>query len=195
VIQGHNVAKVVIPCWGTAWGSRAKIEAKAKQKDGRISTATCKIDFREPAGQGQFEEFLYEPLGRPILGEAAGKFIYVNSDPPLHQKIFGSTQTSFEKALEDDRAAQMRVAAIVIDAVVFTVASKKYAKGGEKGLHLGEDPVTGLREFVEEKRYELDGKVVRAFVREAIDDKPGLMVHESEDSLEPDSQGVPGAGV
>ena len=168
LIQGHNVAKITVLYWGTAWGARAKVEAKAKRKDGVIAIATCRVDFREPSGQDQFKEFFYEPLGRSILGEAAGEFIYVNSDPPFHQKVFGTTQASFEKALEDDSVAQMRVAAIVTDAVVFAVASKKYAIGGEKGLHLGDDPVTGVREFIEGKRYELDAMLVRAFVKRVV---------------------------
>jgi hypothetical protein len=62
----------------------------------------------------------------------------------------------------------MRVASIVSDAVVYAVASKKYMKGGEKGLTIDpQDPITGVREFVEAKRSKLDSKIVRAFVKES----------------------------
>lgn len=167
LMPGVNVAKVVVPYWGTAWGARATIEAKAKRTDGKLALATCKVDFREQPGPDQYEDFEYLSIGRPILGEAAGKYIYVNSDPPLHRKLFGDSKETFERALESEPVAQMRVAAIVTDAVVYAVASKKYQKGGEKGLPIGNEPITDVRAFVEAKRYELDSKIVRAFLKES----------------------------
>jgi len=168
LMTGSTVAKVVVPCWGTAWGAKAEIEAKAKRTDGKLALTRCKVDFREQRGADQYEDFEYLSIGRPILGEAAGKYIYVNSDPPLHRKLFGDSKDTFELALENNPVAQMRIAAIVTDAVVYAVASKKYQKGGEKGLTIGNEPITDVRAFVEEKRYELDSKIARAFVRETV---------------------------
>lgn len=168
LIAGSNVAKVVVPYWGTAWGAKAEIEAKAKRTDGKLGVTKCKVDFREQRGADQYEDFEYLSIGRPILGEAAGKYIYVNSDPPLHRKLFGDSKETFELALETNPVAQMRIAAIVTDAVVYTVASKKYQKGGEKGLTIGNEPITDVRAFVEEQRYELDSKIARAFVKELV---------------------------
>ena len=167
VVPGSNIAKVVIPYWATAWGAKAEIEAKAKRTDGRIAFARCKLGFREQTGLNQYEDLLYEPLDRPVLGEAAQKYIYVNSRPPVHRSLFGDSQETFERALEVDPIAQMRMASIVTDAVVYDVASKKYHKGGEKGLTIGNEPITEVREFVEAKRYELDSKIVRAFLKES----------------------------
>ena len=86
---------------------------------------------------------------------------------PVHRSLFGDSQETFERALEVDPIAQMRMASIVTDAVVYDVASKKYHKGGEKGLTIGNEPITEVREFVEAKRYELDSKIVRAFLKES----------------------------
>ena len=166
LMPGGSVAKVVVPYWGTAWGARAEIEAKAKRADGKHVFARCKVGFREARGPDQYENIYYELLGRRILGEVAGKNIHVNSEPPLHRQIFGDSQETFDRALEENTIAQMRVAAVVSDAVVYSVASTKYHAGGKKGLDLGSDPVTGLRAFVEAKRYELEPKMVRAFVKE-----------------------------
>lgn len=165
-MSGTNIAKVLIPFWGTAWGARAEIEAKAKRTDGKKALTKCKVDFKEEHGQDQYEDFEYTEIDRPILGEAAGKYIYVNSKPGLHRTLFGESQESFEEALEKNNVAQMRVASIVSDAVVYAVASSKYRKGGEKGLPIdSNDPITAVREFVEQKRYELDSKIARAFVK------------------------------
>jgi len=167
IMSGTNIAKILMPFWGTAWGARAEVEAKAKRTDGKMAFARCKVDFKEERGQDQYEDFEYTEIDRPILGEAAGKYIYVNSRPTLHRHLFGESQQSFEEALENNNMAQMRVASIVSDAVVYAVASSKYRKGGEKGLSIdSNDPITGVREFVEQKRYELDSKIVRAFVKE-----------------------------
>jgi hypothetical protein len=171
LIPGSNVAKVVLPYWSTGWGARASIEAKAKKTDGKLALAICKIEFREQQGPNQYEDFSYEPIDRPVLGEAAGKYIYVNSRPSLHRTLFGNSQDTFDKSLEQSPIAQMRVASIVSDAVVYAVASTKYMKGGEKGLTIDEgDPITAVREFVEAKRYELDSKLVRVFLRGSLDD-------------------------
>jgi hypothetical protein len=167
VMPGESVAKAVIPYFGTAWGAKAEIEAKAKRADGKHAFAKCKVRFREQQGPDQYENIYYDALDRPILGEVAGRNIHVNSEAPLHRRLFGDSQESFDEALEADPIAQMRVAAIVSDAVVYAVASTKYHTGGEKGLDLGPDPVTGLRAFVEAKRYELEPKMVRAFLKES----------------------------
>jgi hypothetical protein len=167
IMPGTNIAKVVIPYWATGWGARATVEAKAKRTDGQWGSAECKIDFREHRGPDQYEDIVYDAIERPILGEAAGKYIYVNSKPLLHRKLFGDTQETFDRSLEQASVAQMRVASIVSDAVVYAVASTKYMKGGEKGLTIdNNDPITAVREFVEAKRYELDSKIVRAFLTE-----------------------------
>jgi len=168
LMPGANVAKVVVPYWGTAWGAKAEIEAKAKKADGRLALARCKVDFREQPGANQYKDFEYTSMGRHVLGEAAGEYIYVNSDPPLHQKLFGGSRETFDRALESDPIAQMRIAAIVTDAVVYSVASKLYQKGGENAPTIGTEPITDVRVFVEAKRYELDSKIVRAFVKEGV---------------------------
>jgi hypothetical protein len=99
LIPGTNVAKVVIPYWGTAWAAKATIEAKAKRTDGKVALAMCKVDFREQKGPDQYEDIVYEAIERPVLGEAAGKYVYVNSKPPLHQTLFGDSQDTFDRAL------------------------------------------------------------------------------------------------
>ena len=171
LMSGGNVAKVVFPYWGTAWGAKATIEAKAKRTDGRLGLSQCKVEFRQQQGPNQYEDVVYEAIERQILGEAAGKYVYVNSRPSLHQRLFGDSQETFDKALEDSSIAQMRVAGIVSDAVVYAVATTKYMKGGEKGLTIDEsDPITAVREFVEAKRYELDAKLVRAFLKDNFGD-------------------------
>lgn len=169
VIKGSRIAKILLPYWATAWGAKATIEAKAKRGDGRYALATCKADFREHSGKNQYDDIVYEPLDRPVLGEAALQFIYVNSKPPLHRILFGETQESFDRALEANPVGQMRVASIVTDAVVYDVASKKYRKGGEKGLTIGSEPISDVRSFVEAKRYELDSKIARAFLKDIAD--------------------------
>ncbi|HZT29206.1 MAG TPA: hypothetical protein VFA33_04945 [Bryobacteraceae bacterium] len=166
LMPGGNVAKVVVPYWGTAWGARAEIEAKAKRADGQHAIARCKVRFREERGPDYYENIWYDSLDRKVLGEVAGRNIHVNSNPQLHRQLFGDSQETFDQALEKNEIAQRRVATIISDAVVYAVASTKYQAGGEKGLDLGPDPITGLRTFVEEKRYELEPKMVRAFVRE-----------------------------
>lgn len=167
IMAGTSIAKVVIAYWAAGWGARAVVEAKAKRTDSHWASAECKLDFREHRGPDQYEDIVYDAIERPILGEAAGKYIYVNSKPALHRKLFGDTQETFNQALEAASVAQMRVASIVSDAVVYAVASTKYMKGGEKGLTIDtNDPITGVREFVEAKRYELDSKIVRAFLTE-----------------------------
>jgi hypothetical protein len=169
VIKGSRIAKILLPYWATAWGAKVTVEAKAKRADGRYALATCKADFREQSGKNQYDDIVYEPLDRLVLGEAALQFIYVNSKPPLHRILFGETQESFDKALEENPIGQMRVASIVTDAVVYDVASKKYRKGGEKGLTIGSEPISDVRSFVEAKRYELDSKIARAFLKDVTD--------------------------
>ena len=167
MLPGGDVAKVVVPYFGTAWGAGAEIEARAKTADGKPAFAICKVGFREQQGPDQYENIYYEALGQPSMGQVAGKNIHVNSEPPLHRRLFGDSQDSFDEALEQNPIAQMRVAAIVSDAVVYSVASTKYQTGGEKGLDLDPDPITALRAFVEEKRYLLEPKMVRAFLKES----------------------------
>ena len=167
LLPGSKVAKVVVPYWGTAWGANAHIEAKAKRTDGKIALAKCKVVFREQEGPNVYEHFEYMSIGRPILGEAAGKYIYINSDPPLHRRLFGDTRESFDSALETDPAAQMRVASIVTDAVIYSVAEKKSHMGGDKGFTIGTEPVSDVRAFIEAKRFDLDLKIVRHFLKES----------------------------
>jgi len=166
VMKGTRLARIVLPYWATAWGAKATIEARAKRSDGKTAFATCKVDFREQSGGKQYEDILYEPLDRPVLGEAAPRYIYVNSRPSFHRELFGNTQESFDKALEENPIGQMRVASIVTDAVVYDVASKKYHKGGDKGLTIGNEPISEVRAFVEAKRYELDSKIAKAFIKD-----------------------------
>ena len=92
LIAGHNVARILVPFRATGWGQNAVLKAKAKLSDGMTAHAKCKLKFERQPGDQKFSNFIYEDLGRPILGDVAGDKLYVNAGYALHRQIFGDTK-------------------------------------------------------------------------------------------------------
>jgi len=166
-IAGHNVARITIPFRATGWGQRATLNAKAKRSDGTQAFAKCKVKFEHQPGNQKFSNFLYEDLGRAVLGDVAGDKLYINSGYSLHRQIFGETEDDFNKRLESDRIAQMRAATVLVETTVYHAATVKYQTGGAKGLQIDpDDPIGSLRPYIEESRMKLEPRVARALAPE-----------------------------
>jgi hypothetical protein len=164
-VAGQDLARVVVSFSATGWGHQAKLVAQAKRSDGKLVTAKCSVKFEHPEGGHKFSDFVYEDLGRPVLGDVAGNKIYVNSGYALHKKIFGADEEQFNKNLETNPMAQARAASIFVETAVFHTATTKHQAGGKKGLHINpDDPMGSLRPYLDESKMKLEPKVYQALV-------------------------------
>lgn len=162
-ISGRSVARITVPFGATGWGQRATLSAKAKRNDGQQAYAKCKLKFEHQQGNQKFSNFLYEDLGRPVLGDVAGDKLYINSGYSLHRQIFGETDDDFNMKLESDAIAQLRAATVLVETTVYHAATIKHQAGGAKGLQIDpDDPIGSLRPYVDESRMKLEPRVVRA---------------------------------
>jgi hypothetical protein len=165
IVAGSRVARLAVTYKGNAWGQRAILLAKAKKKDGSEARARCRLKFDVELESNKFSDIRYHDLERNVLGDVAENILYVNSGYALHKQIFGDTEEDFYQSLETDRTAQIRSAAILIEAVIYNAASTKWLAGGKKGLDVRpNDPVGSVRDYVEESRMKLEGKIYRALV-------------------------------
>jgi hypothetical protein len=163
LIEGYNVARVLVPFRATGWGQRAVLRAKAKRTDGRTAHAKCKLKFEHQPGDQKFSNFHYEDLGRAVLGDVAGDKLYVNAGYALHRQIFGDTEDDFNESLESDPIAQIRAASVLVETAVFHTATTKHQAGGKKGLHIDpDDPVGSLRPYLDESKMKLEPRVFHA---------------------------------
>lgn len=163
LIEGTNVARLLVPFRATGWGQNAVLRAKAKRADGKMAHAKCKLKFERLPGDQKFSNFLYEDLGRSILGDVAGDKLYVNSGYALHRQIFGDTEDDFNRSLETDPIAQVRAVSVLVETAVFHTATTKHQAGGRKGLHIDpDDPIGSLRPYLDESKMKLEPKVYRA---------------------------------
>lgn len=170
VVEGQDLARVVVSFSATGWGHQSKLVAQAKRSDGKLAVARCSLKFERPEGGQKFGDFVYEDLGRPVLGDVAGNKIYVNSGYALHQKIFGADEAQFNKNLEANPMAQARAASVFVETAVFHTATTKHRAGGKKGLHINpDDPMGSLRPFLDESKMKLEPKVYQALVSAADD--------------------------
>jgi hypothetical protein len=165
VMQGHKVARLVVPFTATGWGQHAVLTARSKRADGVIAHTTCKLTFERPKGNEKFSNFHYEDLGRPVLGDVAGDKIYVNSGYSLHRHIFGVNEEAFNRSLEIDPIAQARAVSVLVETAVFHTATTKFHAGGKKGLHIEpDDPIGSLRPYLDDSKMKLEPKVFQALV-------------------------------
>ncbi len=175
MISTDGIARMAVSYNGTGWGQRANIRAKAKTKDGKVVHARCRIAFERPKGKDKFSEIEYEDLRSTRLGDVAGDIIYVNAGYKPHKLIFGNTRDDFNKQLEISPAAQLRVASVVVEAVVYHTAMTNFFKGGKKGIEIDpKDPMTSIRTHLDEKRVELEPAVLKGLapdVRQNSDDE------------------------
>lgn len=168
-IAGKNVARVVVPFMGTGWGQTAVLRASAKRVDGKECEAECKLKFERPKGDEKFNDFVYDDLERPVLGDVAGDKLYINSGYSLHRQIFGDTQDDFQRSLEVDPYAQMRAVSVLVETAVFHTATTKFLAGGKKGLDINpDDPIGSLRPYMDESKMKLEPKLYQALVKPAI---------------------------
>lgn len=174
IISGSRVARLTVTYKGNAWGQRAVLFAKAKKTDGSEARAKCRLKFDIPEDSNKFSDIRYHDLERNVLGDVAENILYVNSGYSLHKQIFGETEEQFYQSLENDVAAQIRAATILVEAVIYNAASTKWLAGGKKGLDVRQnDPVGSVREYVEGSRTKLEGKIYRSLVigpRDALQD-------------------------
>lgn len=165
LIEGRQIARLVVPFRATGWGQTAVLRARAQRTDGKMAEAKCKLRFERTEGDQKFSNFHYEDLERPVMGDVAGDKIYVNAGYALHRQIFGETEDDFNKSLEADPIAQLRAASVVVDAAVFHAATTKHQAGGKKGLHIDpDDPIGSLRPYLDQSRIKLEPKVYKALV-------------------------------
>ncbi len=170
VDEGHvtktpKIAKLVVPFNATGWGQQAVLKAQAIRGDGKVAEAKCTLKFEHPEGGQKFSDFVYEDLGRNVLGDVAGNKLYVNSGYSLHRQIFGNDEGEFNRRLESDPAAQQRAAAVLVETAVFHTATTKHQAGGKKGLHINpDDPIGNLRPYLDESKMKLEPKVYKALV-------------------------------
>ncbi|MHB1220289.1 MAG: hypothetical protein ACYC1L_19050 [Alphaproteobacteria bacterium] len=165
IIAGYNVARLVISFSGTGWGQNATLRARATCADSTIAEAKCKLKF-EREGNDKFNDFIYEDLERPVLGEVAGDKLYVNSGYPLHREIFGRTEEDFHRSLEIDPKAQTRAVSVLVETAVYHTATTKHHAGGKKGLHIDpDDPIGSLRPYLDESKMKLEPRIYKALVK------------------------------
>jgi hypothetical protein len=166
LMVGHNVARLVVPFNATGWGQSAVLRARAECSDGKMAETTCKLRFEKTQGDQKFSNFLYEDLGRPVLGDVAGDKLYVNSGYSLHREIFGKTEEEFHQSLESDPRAQTRAVSVLVETAVFYTATAKHQTGGRHGLHISpDDPIGSLRPYIDESKMKLEPKIYRALVK------------------------------
>jgi hypothetical protein len=166
IMEGHNVARLVVSFGATGWGQSSVLRARVKRSDGRVAEAKCKLKFEKAQSDQKFSDFLYEDLERPVLGDVAGDKIYVNSGYPLHRQIFGLTEEEFHRRLETDSMAQIRAVSVLVETAVFHTATTKHQAGGRKGLHIdADDPIGSLRPYLDESKMKLEPKIYQALVK------------------------------
>ena len=166
-MDGQEVARVPAAFRASGWGQRAVLCAKAKRSDGKLAHAKCKLRFEHQSGDQKFSNFHYEDLGRPVMGDVAGDKLYVNAGYTLHRQIFGDTEDDFNSRLETDVTAQLRAATVLVETTVYYTATTRWRAGGKKGLHIdSEDPIGSLRPYLDESRFKLEPKLVRALAPE-----------------------------
>lgn len=167
-----TVARIPLAFFGSGWGQSAELQAKAKAATGETVRARCKLKI-ERVGTDKFSNVHYEDLGRPVLGGVAQDKLYINAGYKLHKSIFGEDEASFNEALENSHVAQIRAAGVLVEAVLYSIAEKKYHDGSTKGLDIDpDDPIGSLRSYLEESRMKLEPEIMRALAPEAVVPRP-----------------------
>jgi len=163
-----RVARILIPFRGTGYGQSGRVVATTSV-DRRSFQSSAQINIEEhepPSGAGIFNDIDYDGSSRPLAcifeGRASGKLI-VNSRHPLNKSIFGKDRVEFRESAGNNVEAQMRLAEVVLDECIYHIAATKYGKSGEQGLTLRQDPITDIRNFIEEKKFKIGPKIYRHF--------------------------------
>lgn len=163
IISGTNIGRILIPWRGTGWGQSARIAAKTKKPDGTLAYATGKILLEQPEEEkGIIEDVKYRPQGNGKCSDLVNGIIYIYSDHFLNNIVFGPDEKTYNQKIDNDRTAQYRFSALIVEQGVFRLAEQSYF---DDKLHINpEAPVTSLREFIDKQTNVAAPKIIKAFM-------------------------------
>ncbi len=163
IISGTNIGRILVPWRGTGWGQSARITAKTKKPDGNTVYATGKILLEQPEEEGGIiKDVKYRPLENDMCSHIVDGIIYINSNHYLNKVVFGPDEKSYAQKIDNDRTAQYRFSAVVVEQGVFRLAEQSYF---DDALQINpEAPVTSLREFIDKQTNVAAPKIIKAFM-------------------------------
>lgn len=161
-IPGTGVACVPIPWVGGGWGQFARVLAETKTPAGRAVSAIATLTIDQQEEGGLIKRIEYRDLGNQKCSDLVDGCIYINSAHTLNRAVFGLTKEDYVKNVEDDRTAQYRLCAVVIEQSVYRLAEEYYLKN--RLLLVPTAPVTSMREFVDAKTHEFAPKLLKILV-------------------------------
>lgn len=163
IISGTNIGRILIPWRGTGWGQSARIMAKTKKPDGKITHATGKILLEQPEEEGGIiKDVKYRPLENDMCSDISNGIIYINSNHYLNKIVFGPDVRSYHEKIDNDRTAQYRFSDLVVEQGVFRLAEQNYI---DNELIIDpEAPITSLRKFIDMQTNVAAPKIIKAFM-------------------------------
>jgi hypothetical protein len=165
-----RVARVLIPFRASGYGQFAGVRAIADTSDGTLEAeAEIHIREEEPSeGTGIFSDVDYDErkLHYACSFERGSGKLVVNARHPVNRQVFGPSFDTFKERIDEVTEAQIRLAEVVLDECIYHIAAMKHLKGGRHALTLGRDPITDIRNFIEERKFRIGPKIFRHFVKE-----------------------------
>jgi len=159
-----DLAKVMIPWIGSGWAQSARIVAETKGEEGEILKANGKIQISEIEEEpGLVRDVKYLPLEEVSSQYVAG-IIYINSEHPLNNQVFGADETDMWKKVKEDKTAQYRLGLIILEESVSRLAEKAASEGKIKLV----SPVTDIRRFIDLHTNILAPKVLKVIMAGGI---------------------------
>lgn len=163
LITGTAVGRLLIAWGGTGWGQSASLTAKTKKPDGSTAYAEGRIILEQPEETGGIiKDVKYRNLGNEKCSDFVDGIIYINSNHHLNKVVFGADQEEYNKKIDEDRTAQYRLAALVVEQSVFRLAEESHNKG--QLVVVDSAPVTSLREFIDQKTHQFAPKILKALM-------------------------------
>ncbi len=163
LLPNINIGRILIPWGGTGWGQSASLSAATKKPDGSLVVAEGRIALAQPEeSAGIIRDVKYRDLANEKCSDLVDGIIYINSNHQLNRVVFGANQDEYNKKVDEDRTAQYRLAALVVEQSVFRVAEDSHNKG--RVVIVDAAPVTSLREFIDQKTNQFAPKILKALM-------------------------------
>ncbi len=126
-----------------------------------VRVVTRKTKPRESGGR--FKGYVFRSMAEKVQTRTdKDGNVVINLSDPTNRMYFGSDEASATKAVEGRVDSQTLLAELVIDECLQMAVSEAYQRGK---LTNRLDPVTDIRNYVSEQRYEIGAEIHRLFVK------------------------------
>jgi hypothetical protein len=160
------IVKTTVVVMGRGKGEEALISARVADAE---ATAYVKViskrQERDRREGGMFKDYKFATLDRKIQANLDTEgYVVINLADPANRFHFGRDINSATRFVEERPSSQTLLADLILDECLQRAVAAAY-NGGHLRIRFPEDPVTDIRNYVAEHRFELGGEIHRLFVR------------------------------